>query len=952
MLSTRLLGQTEKIKHNPLNKHREQFIGYLYHPTKAEPFLTLLQGTPSLTSVDHQAIKHYSLAVVYQNSGQRDSSVFYARKAKNNLQSNESKISLHTRLWTQYINLFLDLEPNMLDAIEAFITTYKAFPKAQLKIIERVYLNEVVVNYARLLEDFSGAYSLGKSIQPNLQKIHATTADKRSIIAEKFIATELTIGGCAFQSQDFEAAYSSILTAESICLRLAPNNYKMLSQIHRIKGWYFFEQKNYKKALKEGQSSLDFYLKTDANSRNISSPPIYALIGEALNWLGDYKGALPMLKKGLSENTFSGRFENRSPLSGDLHLKIADAFQAINSSNDQYRNDDSSAYHYRQALYHYSNFFYPEDTTTLIPADHDLGNNSRMLRICLDNFTKVLLRKARKSNAPSDWQDAYRTQRLSVISLEDQRNRVGPDSRKIMAKLGRKTYEQAIGLAFEMAQAQNADSMYAIAFQWAEAAKAFELRMHLQDAEVALQAKAPDSLVREGRRLKLARNYYENEYQNLRRRPDADSTKLSSLEKQLYASQNTLREWEESMQDLIPTSLRKTEPEALSVTDIQSKLKPQEALLSFFYGDSAVYVFGITKSSLQAAKVGKTTEVDTLLRSLLTQLYQPSSLQDFTGPARQLYRAIFDTFTDIPHAKALLICPDGLMGYIPFSCLLTDDPPSANQGLSNSFRNLPYLQNKQSQRYAYGAALHFQQTIYDHTTNNLVAFAPLYEDELALAFSRPQAIAIADHWGGDVVLDEQAQEISFRNLTDQYQILHLAQHGEADLDQPLASRLLFSESHDAKPENDGFLHAYEIYALDIPARLVVLSSCESGYGPLAKGEGVMSLARAFRSAGAQSVLNTSWKVDGRVAMTMMQDFYTHLAKGTPISEALSNTSRDFLRTAPPELVHPHYWSAFTLIGADTPVPAYSFVKTTMPKLTLLVLIAAVFCVSLLGQKEH
>jgi CHAT domain-containing protein len=706
------------------------------------------------------------------------------------------------------------------------------------------------------------------------------------------------------------------------------------------KGWYFYEKGLYTQAKNEGKKGLSFLgFQKLSFSEKTEKLALLGLIGESENWSGNPQKGIKTLTKAVEEKNLVFGHTRREMLAGALHLKLADAYAPISLGPTAPRQDDSAYYHYRKALYHYSNYFNPDSTDALVPADYDLGRNSRMLRICLDNFTKVLLRIARRTGRPEDWQNAYRTQRLSVISLEDMRNRVGPDSRIIMAKLGRKTYEQAIALAFEMAEAQpGTDSMYAIAFRWAEAAKAFELRMHLQDAEAALQAEAPDSLVREGRRLKLARNYYENEYENLRRQASsvsglrpADSTRLATLERQRYDAQSALRDWEHLMQDLIPSGLRNTEPEALSVEEIQLRLKPEEALLSFFYGDSAVYAFWIDKHSLKAHRIGNRTEIDQLVRALLDELYQPSSMQAFVGPSYQLYQTIFSAFPDKYNAKSLLICPDGLLGYLPFACLLTEEVNSNDLNNSYAQRSLPYLQNLQSQRYAYGAALHFQSKNYhikplsqsgpsrgDHV-NKLAAFAPTYANELSLAFNGPQAESIATMWRGDLFPAEKAREQRFRELLNQYGMFHLAQHGEANLEQPLSSRLRFTASDDSLPENDGLLHAYEIYALDIPAQLVVLSSCESGYGPLAKGEGVMSLARAFRSAGAQSVLNTAWEVDGRVALPLMQTFYAKLAEGQNKSEALAQSTREFLDDAPPELLHPHYWAAFTLVGDNAPV---------------------------------
>jgi CHAT domain-containing protein len=758
---------------------------------------------------------------------------------------------------------------------------------------------DLIFNYLFTLneiEDYPKAYALGILAAPKYFNLLNTD----SVHGYSIIFINTAAGNSPIFAQLFEDAQKALEGSLNLIENYRWGKYELRAEVYTILGWLKFEEEKYLEAYLFGKKAKEnFRMVSNGLIHDKHKYSIDILIGESQTWMGFPEKGIKNLKSALLELELQ-QGGSCNLYVGDINLKLADAYSAS-------RMDSLAASFYRKALYNYSNSYKPEGGE-LIPTFSDFTINSRMNRICLDNFTKVLLRTARRTGRPEDWQNAYMTQRLSVISLEDMRNRVGPDSRRIMAKLGRKTYEQAIALAFEMA----------------EAAKAFELRMHLQDAEAALQADAPDSLVQEGRRLKLARNYYENEYENLRRQhpytadlEPADSLRLAELERQLYEAQAALRDWEEHMEAMIPTGLRNTEPEALSVQEIQAKLKPQEALLSFFYGDSAVYAFWLRPDGLEARKVGHTHEVDTLERALLDELYQPTGFQAFAVPSQQLYQRIFSTFADRNKASSLLICPDGLLGYLPFSCLLTEEVDGSKLNTSYAQRSLPWLQNIQSQRYAYGAALHFQSK--NGHINKLAAFAPAYTDELSLAFNGPQAESIAALWQGDLFPNEKAEESRFRSLLNQYGILHLAQHGEADLEQPLASRLRFSQSSDSLPENDGSLYTYEIYALDVPAQLLVLSSCESGYGPLAKGEGVMSLARAFRSAGAQSVLNTAWEVDGRVALPLMQSFYQKLAEGLPKSEALTQSSREFIAEAPPELLHPHYWAAFTLVGSDAPV---------------------------------
>jgi CHAT domain-containing protein/tetratricopeptide (TPR) repeat protein len=800
-----------------------------------------------------------------------------------------------------------------------------AFKKYSLH--SKLFHYHVQIGNYRELENFSEAYA-------STQRVLLWAADSIQVnpkpeIISLVIKLYILQADVALKSGNFSNAEVALEKALVLCQTEEQRFLYSLLDLYLNYGFLYYEMGLYEEAFKATEMGLIHIRKASFASNYLRWTyivPLLSLKAEALNWQKRPLESIPYFQATLAMMDSVTPGDKRFFSTGDYHLKIADAYSALTLGPYAPRQDHSAYYHYQKALYHYSISFDPDKDEAIVPDFSDFSRNSRMLRICLNNFSKVLLRIARRTGQAHDWQNIYTAHRLAITSLEETRNRVSPDSRRTMTRLGRRTYEQAIASAFEMAAAQlGADSMYAIAFQWAEAAKAFELRMHLQDAEVALQTNAPDSLIRLGRRLKLARNYYENSFQSLRRTlgasptSTADSLKLITLEKQLYEARAALRNWENTMQDQIPTSLKQSEPEVLSITDIQVKLKPHEAMLSFFCGDSAVYAFWIDPQRLEAVEVGKTSEVNAHVRRLLDELYQPGDIRRFVIPARELYTQLIEPFSTEKEPTDLLICPDGLLGYVPFACLLTEDIPFVNLSASYALRELPYLQAIQSQRYAYGANLHFGTSEKKGAPSSLVAFAPHYEAELDLAFNSPQAEAVASLWKGRLFPNEKAEERRFRKLLENYNILHLAQHGEANLEQPLASRLRFSETGDSLPENDGLLHAYEIYALNIPAQMVVLSSCESGYGPLAQGEGVMSLARAFRSAGAGSVLNTAWEVDGRVALPLMKDFYRKLSQGETKSEALVRASRAFLAEAPPELLHPHYWAAFTLIGEDEPL---------------------------------
>jgi len=122
---------------------------------------------------------------------------------------------------------------------------------------------------------------------------------------------------------------------------------------------------------------------------------------------------------------------------------------------------------------------------------------------------------------------------------------------------------------------------------------------------------------------------------------------------------------------------------------------------------------------------------------------------------------------------------------------------------------------------------------------------------------------------------------------------------------------------------DGLLHAYEIYPRNLRADLAVLSACETGLGKWRKGEGMMSLARAFKYAGCPNIVMSLWQADDQTSADVMASFFSYLKQGLPKDQALRKAKLDFLDKGSGKQF-PHYWAPFVLIGDDTPVELSSF----------------------------
>lgn len=149
-----------------------------------------------------------------------------------------------------------------------------------------------------------------------------------------------------------------------------------------------------------------------------------------------------------------------------------------------------------------------------------------------------------------------------------------------------------------------------------------------------------------------------------------------------------------------------------------------------------------------------------------------------------------------------------------------------------------------------------------------------------------------------------------------YAGVHFATHALVDRRNPELSGIVLSlYDKDGRPD-DGFLRAGDVYRLDMPVDLVVLSACDSAGGDAPGAEGVYSLSRAFFHAGARRVVASLWPVDDRAAAQFMEYFYKSLLQDGAAPEVALATAQRQLRDLP-RWRAPTYWAAFVLQGDYT-----------------------------------
>jgi len=143
-------------------------------------------------------------------------------------------------------------------------------------------------------------------------------------------------------------------------------------------------------------------------------------------------------------------------------------------------------------------------------------------------------------------------------------------------------------------------------------------------------------------------------------------------------------------------------------------------------------------------------------------------------------------------------------------------------------------------------------------------------------------------------------------------LVHIAAHGRKETGE-IALAPNPGRTSKIPKEEDYMLKISDVQAVQLKARLVVLSCCHSGRGEV-KSEGVVGIARAFLAAGARSVLVTLWAISDEATMEFMSSFYQHLRNGQRASVALHQAMKS-LRDSE-RFCAAKYWAPFLLIGDD------------------------------------
>ena len=448
------------------------------------------------------------------------------------------------------------------------------------------------------------------------------------------------------------------------------------------------------------------------------------------------------------------------------------------------------------------------------------------------------------------------------------------------------------------------------AWQLTDMVKANQLRDRLKGLEAFKVAGVPDSIQTKDRAFRQRIAALNN------RMAVSDSMEADSLQQLISLQMSRYREFQEDVEDDYSEYFTlTTTPEKLSVGRLSWKLKSYQAVYAYYWGSEEVVITSMFRGD-RLLKAVPRAAIDSLLYAWVAEISQAPGEDrvpdigkaEIAFALRELLLPGFDEdMIDI------IIAADGPLQALPFESLLSSLPADAD------LRTWPFLVRGHSFSYQPSLLVWLEKGRSEREYADYLGFAPSFEGEGNVAqrsgmhplyYPMEEIQATAELLEGKVLAGSAATESALRQLSDDATILHFATHAVAEQSDLRKGRLYLSEEEGS----DGVLYAGELYGMELNCPLAVLSACKTASGPYQRGEGVMSLARAFEYAGARRVIAGLWDMDDESAAQLSQGLFYQLRGGRSASRALRMSQARWLEQQPAYKCHPYYWSGMILIG--------------------------------------
>jgi CHAT domain-containing protein/Flp pilus assembly protein TadD len=559
----------------------------------------------------------------------------------------------------------------------------------------------------------------------------------------------------------------------------------------------------------------------------------------------------------------------------------------------------------------------------------------------------------------------------AITILEDLRTKIGSQELRAsyFAQVQNQGYYQFyIDLLMQLHKTNPNKGYDAQALHASERARARSLLELLTEANANIRQGVNPKLLDEERDLQQQLSAAEYNREQLLK-GQYTNKQLTEIKQQIETLLTRLQQLEGEIRVNSPRYAALKYPQPLNLQQIQQQvLDDNTLLLEYSLGEERSYLWAVTKTGITSYELPPRADIETVAQEFYKQLKsEAGSIEEGMKLSQMLLAPVVNQLGN----KRLLIVGDGVLQSIPFAALPiaegTSPPTPLLAGEGSNSPAPPSLQGKGV------GGLGLTPLLVNHeivslpsastigvlrnelkdrklAPKTLVAIAdPVFSaNDDRFKTSQPQPTNAATipaevkRSASDIAVNldrlqysrKEAEQIlalvpenqrfsafdftanrTTATLPDlsQYRFIHLATHGLLNTIHPELSGVVLSLFDENGADTDGFLRLNDIFNLNLPAELVVLSACETGLGKDVKGEGLVGLTRGFMYAGAKRVAVSLWSVNDTATASLMTKFYQQMLekKLNPVA-ALRAAQLEMLKSE--QWKAPYYWAAFVVQG--------------------------------------
>ena len=357
-----------------------------------------------------------------------------------------------------------------------------------------------------------------------------------------------------------------------------------------------------------------------------------------------------------------------------------------------------------------------------------------------------------------------------------------------------------------------------------------------------------------------------------------DYTQLNHLKQEL----NQLIDRE--ITDIDPTFSLTQKVQTIPLTEIQSLINRQTAILEWYISGETFLAFIVTSQGLKVWQ-SSATDRDKLINFIkdYREAYENNKtewINNLNSRLNQLSEIIhIDELLElIPQdCDRLIIIPHWFLHIIPLHCLPLQNGQFLYQRFSKGVGYIPSCQLlklvKLSQRENFDRLF----AIKNPTRKDLKPLlgANIEIERISQGFD-PEKIIIIESEASEQTLENRRQELQASHC------IHFSCHGKFDNKSPRDSALMLADPEGNLGESANLTLAEVFEKLDLrECRLVTFSACESGIIE-SKADSIsdeyVGLPSGFLFAGSSSVVSTLWTVDPLATTLFMTKFYHDLKR--------------------------------------------------------------------------